>query len=58
VYISHGRADAVLPIDRTTRRIVAQLRAAEVPTEVHEFDGSHTVPPDIAQEAIAWLTRP
>jgi predicted esterase len=55
VYISHGRADQVLPIDRTTRRIVPQLRAAGIPVEVHEFDGAHVVPPEIAEEAVHWL---
>jgi len=57
VYISHGRADEVLPIDQTTRRIVAQLRAADVPAEVHEFDGPHVVTADIAEDAMGWLTR-
>jgi predicted esterase len=57
VYISHGRTDTVLPINQTTRRIVAQLRAVGIPTDVHEFDGSHVVPPDIAEDAMRWLTR-
>jgi len=56
VYLSHGRADTVLPIDRTSRRIVPQLRAAGVATEYHEFDGPHTVLPDIAEDATRWLT--
>jgi phospholipase/carboxylesterase len=56
VYLSHGRGDTVLPIDRTTRRIVPQLRAAGVPTEVHEFDGPHVVPADVADDAVRWLT--
>jgi phospholipase/carboxylesterase len=58
VYLSHGRTDTVLPIDRTSRRIAAQLQAADIPTEVHEFDGPHTVPPDIAEDAARWLTSP
>jgi predicted esterase len=57
VYLAHGRSDPVLPIDRTTRRIVVQLRAAEVPTELHEFDGPHVVPPDIAEDALRWLDQ-
>ena len=58
IYISHGRTDTVLPIDRTTRRIVPQLRAAGIPTEVHEFDGPHLVPPNILEDSVRWLTRP
>jgi phospholipase/carboxylesterase len=57
VYISNGRDDEVLPIDQTTRRIVAQLRAADVPAEVHEFDGPHVVTADIAEDAMGWLTH-
>jgi predicted esterase len=57
VYLSHGRADTVLPIDKTTRRIVARLRAAGIPVELREFDGAHTVPPDIAEDAARWLSR-
>lgn len=57
VYLSHGRADRVLPIERTTRRIVPRLRAAEIPTEVREFDGPHTVPPAVAEDAVRWLLR-
>ena len=57
VYISHGRADEVLPIDRTTRRIVSRLQAAGIPVEVHEFDGPHVVPPEIAEEAARLLSR-
>jgi predicted esterase len=56
VYLSHGRTDTVLPIDRTSRRIVPRLQAAGIPTEVHEFDGPHTVPPDIAEDAARWLS--
>ncbi len=56
VWIAHGRDDTVLPIDRTTRRIVPQLRAAGVPVEVLEFDGPHTVPPEIAAEGARRLT--
>jgi len=57
VYISHGRSDPVLPIHRTTRRIVPRLEAAGVPTTVEEFDGPHLVPPHIAENAVRWLTR-
>jgi predicted esterase len=57
VYISHGLADRVLPIDRTTRRIVPQLRSAGVPVQVREFDGPHIVPAEIAEDAVQLLSR-
>ena len=55
VYISHGTADQILPIDESTRRIVSQLDAAHVPTDLHVFDGPHIVPADIAEGAVRWL---
>jgi predicted esterase len=57
VYIAHGRGDEVLPIELTTRRIVPRLRATGLPTELREFDGTHTVHPEIATEAVDWLRR-
>jgi phospholipase/carboxylesterase len=58
VFLSHGSHDTVLPIDRTTRRIVPQLRSIQVPTEVREFDGAHTVPASIAEDAVRGLVQP
>ena len=57
IYISHGRDDAVLPIERTTRRISPRLRKSGYPVVVHEFEGSHTVPPAIAEDAVRWILR-
>jgi phospholipase/carboxylesterase len=55
LYISHGTHDEVLPIDRCSRRIVPQVQNAGYDTLYREFDGPHTVPPDIAQEAVEWF---
>lgn len=55
VYVSHGTDDAVLPIDRCSRRIVPVLQRAGYDTHYHEFDGSHTVPPGIVREALNWF---
>lgn len=55
VFISHGKADDVLPIDRTSRVIVPDLRHDGYDVTYREFSGPHTVPPDIAQEAMDWL---
>lgn len=56
VYVSHGTGDQVLPIDRCGRRVARRLRAEGYDPRYHEFDGPHTVPPEIAAEAAAWLT--
>ncbi|HET8906687.1 MAG TPA: phospholipase [Ktedonobacterales bacterium] len=56
VFISHGIHDAILPIDRCSRRIVRELRAAGDEIDYREFDGPHTVPPEIASAAVEWFT--
>ena len=55
VFVSHGSEDRVLPIDVTSRRVVPSLRSAGYEVRYREFDGPHTVPPDIAREAVAWF---
>jgi predicted esterase len=55
VFISHGDADKVLPIDRTSRRIVPELRDDGYDVTYREFPGSHTVPSGIVREAVDWL---
>jgi predicted esterase len=55
IYISHGTADTVLPIDRTSRQIQPALQNAGYSVKYHEFDGPHAVPPAIAREAFEWF---
>ena len=55
VFISHGDADTVLPIQRCSRRIVSQLRAEGYPLDYREFAGGHTVPPELATAAVRPL---
>jgi phospholipase/carboxylesterase len=54
-FVSHGRHDRVLPIERCSRRIVPQLERAGYEVTYREFDGAHTVPPEIALEAAGRL---
>lgn len=54
-FISHGTGDPVLPIDRTSRRVAPQLEEAGFDVRYREFDGPHTVPPEIAHEAVSWF---
>jgi phospholipase/carboxylesterase len=56
VFISHGTKDQVLPIANCSRRIVPQLKNKELAVDYHEFDGAHTIPDGLAQEAVAWFT--
>jgi predicted esterase len=55
IFISHGTQDTVLPIDRTSRRLVPRLRQDGYPVEYLEFDGPHTVPPSVTLAAMAWF---
>ena len=54
-YVSHGTRDTVLPIVRCSRRIVPMLERGGYDVLYHEFDGPHTIPPDIALEAVDWF---
>lgn len=56
IFISHGNRDAVLPIERCSRRLVPQLQQAGYKVEYQEFDGPHTVPVAIALSALEWFT--
>ncbi len=55
IFISHGQADDVLPIDRCSRRIVPRLRNMGYDVHYREFDAGHAIPPEIVDEAIGWL---
>jgi phospholipase/carboxylesterase len=55
VFISHGTRDEILPIDRTSRTIVPLLERARFHVRYREFDGPHTVPPDIEDAALRWF---
>jgi predicted esterase len=54
IFVSHGRSDEVLPIDRCSRRIVPHLQALGYSTTYREFDGGHEVPEAISREALTW----
>lgn len=56
VFVSHGKRDTVLPISRCSRQIVPQLTEAGYDVTYEEFDGGHTVPPEIASAAVAWFS--
>ncbi|HWW53966.1 MAG TPA: hypothetical protein VNY84_09360 [Acidimicrobiales bacterium] len=55
IFVSHGTADQVLPIDACSRRIVSLLRAQAYDVTYEEFDGGHEVPPSIADLGFRWL---
>lgn len=57
VFVSHGTADQILPIDRCSRVIVPRLRSMGYEVTYREFEGRHELPPDLAGEAIGWMAK-
>jgi predicted esterase len=55
LFVSHGTKDQVLSIDACSREIVRRVRDGGYDVRYREFDGGHTVPPNIAREAFDWL---
>lgn len=55
IFVSHGAADDVLPVDRTSRRIVPRLEEDGYDVTYAEFEGGHAVPPRVVRRAAEWL---
>ncbi len=56
LFVSHGVADRVLPIERCSRRLAPALRAAGYEVRYLEFDGGHVVAPEVVDESMQfWL---
>ncbi|HSB09796.1 MAG TPA: PHB depolymerase family esterase [Blastocatellia bacterium] len=54
-FISHGREDPILPIDRCGRRLVRELRERSYDVTFREFDGGHEIPADVARGGMQWV---
>jgi phospholipase/carboxylesterase len=57
VFVAHGTADPVLPIERTSDRIVRSLRNDGYTVTYRRFKGVHEVRPEIAGAAVRWFLR-
>jgi predicted esterase len=59
IFVSHGRADPVLPIDQCGRLVVTALRMADYDVAYCEFDGGHQVPAGPLSAGLdRWLASP
>ncbi|HVE87578.1 MAG TPA: PHB depolymerase family esterase [Myxococcales bacterium] len=56
VFVSHGTADQVLNVDACGRAVVKRLRELGYGVTYQEFDGKHTLPPEVAAAATEWFT--
>ena len=52
IFVSHGTADQILPIDRCSRMIVPALKKQGYTVTFRQFDGGHEIPPHIAREGM------
>ncbi len=57
VYLSAGTQDPIFPIDRCGRAIAKSLRNDGYSVTLREFPGRHTLPPDVASEAMSWWMK-
>ncbi len=57
IFVSHGTRDGVLPIDLCSRRIIPELERGGYDVTYREFDGGHTISPEIASEAVGWFAQ-
>ena len=55
-FVSHGRADEILPIDRCSRVLVPRLQKRGYAVTYSEFDGGHAMPPDVIREGLQFAT--
>ncbi|MFP5247954.1 MAG: alpha/beta hydrolase, partial [Thermoanaerobaculia bacterium] len=54
-FISHGNDDQILPVHLCSRRIVPRLERAGYDVRYREFAGGHTVPGEVASDAMQWF---
>ncbi|MFB2898002.1 alpha/beta hydrolase [Aerosakkonemataceae cyanobacterium BLCC-F50] len=57
IFISHGKRDNVLLIERCSRKIVPQLQQADYQVLYREFDDGHIIPEPIIREALKWFMK-
>jgi predicted esterase len=55
IFISHGTADQVMPIDQTSRVFVPKLKSLGYDVTYREYDGRHSPSPPIVREAFQWF---
>jgi len=55
IFITHGTADRILPIDQASRQITPMLKQNGYDLTYHEFEGGHTIRPDHMRAALDWL---
>jgi phospholipase/carboxylesterase len=57
IFISHGLADPIMPIDTTSRVFVPRLKKLGYDVTFREYEGRHGVPPAIVREGFEWFLK-
>ena len=57
IYITHGSDDPILPFEATSQRIAPAMKNAGYTVTLKQFDGGHTIPPELSKEAFRWAVR-
>lgn len=55
IFMAHGVDDTQMPIDKTARVYVPQLKADGYDVTYHEYQGGHRVPPAEIRAAFEWF---
>lgn len=57
-FIASGKQDPIFSIETIRGVTVPGLRGDGYQVEFVEFDGGHTIPAEVADQAVAWMVRP
>jgi phospholipase/carboxylesterase len=57
IFLAHGRQDQTMPIDATSRKFLPRLKALEYDVTYREYDGRHSLPPEILREVFEWFRK-
>ena len=57
IFLAHGRQDQTMPIGRTSRTFLAKLKALGYDVTYREYEGPHTLPPEILREVFEWFRK-
>jgi predicted esterase len=55
IFLSHGTADPILPFAWTSTTLAPLLTSQGYNVKFEQFDGGHTVPLEIATDAMDWF---
>jgi predicted esterase len=57
IFLAHGRQDQTMPIGRTSRTFLARLKALAYDVTYREYEGGHTLPPEILRDVFEWFKK-